>query len=123
VQRETPRLQVKGNKIKIPNHNVDPGRDPAGGPTAAGVGIKINPDGGSGGREAEVVGTKRNPQGMEISSKESELSSLESELSDPAWVRKQMGGKRKTPSTTDDDCSIGDSDDKSEAQGGVKMDW
>jgi hypothetical protein len=33
-----------------------------------------------------------------------------------------MGGKRKTLLMTDDDCSIGDSDDKSEVQGGVKMD-
>ena len=70
------------------NHNVDPGRDPASGPMAAGVGIERNPDGGSDGGEVEVVGAKRNPQGMEFSSEESELSSLESELSDPAWVRK-----------------------------------
>ena len=70
------------------NHNVDPGRDPAGGPMAAGVGVKRNPDGGSDGGEVEVVGAKRNPQGVEISGEESELSSLESELRDPAWVRK-----------------------------------
>jgi hypothetical protein len=33
-----------------------------------------------------------------------------------------MGRKQKTPLTTDDDHSIGDSDDENEEQGGVKMD-
>ena len=70
------------------NQADDPGRDLAGGPKAAGVGVERNSDGSSDGGEAEVVGTKRNPQGMEISSEESEMSSLESEPSDLAWVRK-----------------------------------
>jgi hypothetical protein len=44
------------------NQTDDPGRDLAGGPKAAGVGIKRNSDGGSDGGEAEAVGAKRNSQ-------------------------------------------------------------